>query len=65
VVSADGIVKHVEAWQTPPNNTPELEPYWLKDAHAAYVRAIEKRNNESGYADAVAVDFTGQVCSDR
>jgi hypothetical protein len=50
VVSPDGIVKHVEAWQTPPNNMPELEPYWLKDAHAAYVRAIERRNRESGYA---------------
>lgn len=50
VVSPDGIVKHVEAWRTPPNNTPELEPYWLKDAHAADVRATEKRNRESGYA---------------
>jgi hypothetical protein len=49
VVSPDGIVKHTEEWRTPPNNTPELEPSWLRDAHAAAVREVEKRNRESGY----------------
>jgi hypothetical protein len=51
IVSTDGIAKLVDAWRPTPNPTPESEPHWLKDAHAAYVRDREKRRRESEYKD--------------
>jgi hypothetical protein len=51
VVSTGGIAKLVETWRPAPHNTPELEPYWLKDAHTAHLREVEKRRRESEYRD--------------
>jgi hypothetical protein len=51
IVSTDGVAKFVEEWRPTPSNTPELEPGWVKDAHAAVVRETEKRYRESQYGD--------------
>jgi len=50
VVSNSGAAKLVQEWRVPRDNTPDQEPYWLKQyAHAAYLRESEKRSRESEY----------------
>jgi hypothetical protein len=51
IVSTDGVARFVEEWRPTPQNTPELEPGWVKDAHAAVLRESEKRYRESQYGD--------------
>jgi len=50
-VSTEGVARFVEEWRPAPQNTPELEPKWVKDAHAADLRESEKRHSESQYRD--------------
>jgi len=49
IVSTDGLARFVEEWRPTPQNTPELEPGWVKEAHSAFLRESEKRYRESQY----------------